>query len=102
MESSVPGQIKTFSSGSRNRMDALVTVSRAGTSEPGREAEVKIESSVRKLFAESQDETVASVLESLSDIGLKILIEDNQAFNFTLRARLVASVEALIEWEDEN
>ncbi len=78
--------------GSSEKMDLSVTVQKGGVL--AGEPEIVINSPVRSLFGNAQDNAVSSVLADFQSLGgVKIVIDDNQALDFVIRARLRAALE---------
>ncbi|MDF1568270.1 MAG: hypothetical protein RQ801_13495 [Spirochaetaceae bacterium] len=81
------------SAGHFQKNDALVEVREA----PGGGSAVIIESPLRDLFGAQQDHAVGEVLKELGQTGLIVRVQDNQALDFVLRARVRAAVERFRE-----
>lgn len=76
------------SAGKREKDDCLVTVSQADGTMPA----LVINSSVRSLFAASQNHIAIVTLEEMDAGKLKVEIDDYQALDFVLAARIRAAV----------
>ncbi|MBI9102410.1 MAG: hypothetical protein JEY99_08355 [Spirochaetales bacterium] len=98
-------------SGSREKLDTLVTIYLRLEGEPvgskalkmGNKPEILFLSPVRTLFCKKQDEVLHPLLEEYSACeSLKrmyIIIEDNHGFDFVLRGRLRAALSKAVEEE---
>ena len=81
------------SAGRADKMDLQVSLV-PGKGSPGGTPEVFFDSPVRELFALLQDEAVDQVLKDFRDLGdVRIFIQDNQALDCVIRARLRAALE---------
>ncbi len=86
--------------GTTEKMDLVITLKKGKLS--GGEPEIKINSPIRSLFWEAQNNTVASVLKDYKELdGLEIVIDDNQSLDFVIRARLKAALELYCKQEDK-
>lgn len=74
--------------GKKEKGDAFVTV----RSNPGNGIDMEISSPVRGLFSRAQDEAVVKALEDLKAGDLVLNVEDFQALDFVLAARVKAAV----------
>ena len=79
---------RKISAGKREKDDALVTISTTEGDNPS----IVINSPVRRLFTAAQDRIVIETLRDLDSKNLNVEIEDFQALDFVLAARIKAAV----------
>lgn len=79
---------KGISAGKTEKDDALVTVSAYIGTGPN----YRFNSPVRSLFASAQDRIAAEVLDCMNADDLYVEIEDNQALDYVLAARIKTAI----------
>ncbi len=82
--------------GKTEKGDSLVTVYRSNSDE----CKVTINSPVREMFKELQDNAVYTALEETGAEGLTVEVNDYQALDFVLTARVKAALFRLREKEE--
>ena len=78
------------SAGSTGKSDVLVTVQRIKG-----DLKIELKSTLKNLYSESQKLLIEDTVNKLKEDHLLITVEDNQALDFVLKARLKAAIWAL-------
>lgn len=81
--------------GSTNKSDVLVTVRRIKG-----DLKIELKSTLKNLYSESQKLLIEDMVNKLEEDHLLITVEDNQALDFVLKARLKAAISALRRTEE--
>lgn len=82
--------------GKRERADALVTVRRAPVQS------IHIDSPVSDLFGHLQRRVVEEVLQQAGNETVQVTVEDDQALDCVIRARLLCALARLREQEESQ
>ena len=85
------------SAGSTGKSDVLVTVQRIKG-----DLKIELKSTLKNLYSESQKLLIEDTVNKLKEDHLLITVEDNQALDFVLKARLKAAVSALQRMEESS
>ncbi|RDG29219.1 citrate lyase subunit gamma [Oceanispirochaeta sp. M1] len=85
------------SAGSTGKSDVLVTVQRIKG-----DLKIELKSTLKNLYSESQKLIIKDTVNKLKEDHLLISVEDNQALDFVLKARLKAAVSALQRTEESS
>lgn len=85
------------SAGSTAKSDVFVTVQRIKG-----DLEIEVQSTLKNLYSESQRQLVEDTVRHLKEDHLLITVDDNQALDFVLKARLKAAVSSLQKMEESS
>ena len=93
---------KAGAAGTLESSDVLITI----LPNPGEGIEIDLESSVKKLFGESIEQTIREVLAEFDIKDAKVIAVDKGALDCTIRARMQCAVcraaEITFDWGKED
>jgi citrate lyase acyl carrier protein len=83
--------------GSTDKSDVLVTVQRIKG-----DLEIELKSTLKGMYSESQKLLIENTVSKLEEDHLLITVDDNQALDFVLKARLKAAISVLQKTEESS